>query len=403
MGLVIEEDGLLEPRTDEDLAALPAAVNPGAGVVIFGGAQGNTIGATSGGRNFISGNPGSGMTLSGLGTNANVIVGNSFGTTPSGPVVANTAEGIALFADGSGGPQGNFIGGSTPGAANLIAGNGAAGVALYNKETTGNRISGNSITGNGGLGIDRWGNGVTGKDGGDGDTGPANLQNFPVLTSAVLGTATTVNGTLNSTANTMFRVEFFANATGDASGNGEGQNFIGAASVTTSAGGSATIAATLSAIVSAGQRICAVAIDPAGNTSEFSANVTVTTTDTDGDGLPNAYETANTLLTNSSDANLDADGDGMTNAQEFRAGTNPQSSASVLRLGPPAMAGADRTLSLPSLAGRTYRIDFADSLLGPNSWRTLADQIPGSGSAMTITDPGATAVPQRFYRATVVP
>ena len=393
-------------------AALTAPVNPGAGVQIFGGAQGNSIGGTisgtTGGRNFICGNSGAGVTISGSPTSGNFIVGNSIGVTPTGTLVANTNEGIALFADGSGGTQNNTIGGSTPGAANLISGNGGAGVAIYNPGTTGNRISGNSITANGGLGIDLWGDGVTANDAGDGDTGPNNLQNFPVLTSAILGTATTVSGTLNSTASTTFRLEFFANVSGDASGAGEGLNFIGATNVTTNASGNATFTSlALPAIVPAGQKISATATDPAGNTSEFSltntAASTVTTTDTDGDGLPNAYETANSLSTSVADANVDSDGDGMTNAQEFRAGTNPRNAASILRLGPPATAGSDKTLSLPSLAGITYRIDYADDLLSANHWRTLADQIPGTGAAITITDPGAAALPQRYYRAMVVP
>lgn len=381
------------------LAALPAAMNPGAGVVIFGGAQGNTIGGTSGGRNFISGNPAAGLSLSGLGTNANFIVGNSFGTTPTGTIVGNTAEGIALFADGSGGPQGNFIGGNSPGAANLISGNGAAGVALYNDGTTGNRISGNSITGNGGLGIDLWSNGVTGNDSGDGDTGPANLQNFPVLTSAVLGVSTQVGGTLNSAASTAFRIEFFANT----STAREGLNFVGAVNVTTDGSGNATITAVLPAIIPAGQHITATATDPSGNTSEFSSSVLVTTTDSEPDGLPDAYEIAHWLGIAVTTGNADSDGDGLTNAQEFRAGTDPRSGGSFLRLGPPTTVGADKLLSLPSLTGRTYRIDFADSLLAPLVWRTLADQIPGSGGALIFTDPSAAALPQRFYRATVVP
>ena len=97
------------------------------------------------------------------------------------------------------------------------------------------------------------------------------------------------------------------------------------------------------------------------------------------------------------------DGDGMTNAQEFRAGTNPRDPLSVFRLAPPATVGADKTLSLANFSGRTYRIDFADSLGSPTPWRILADQIPGTGSAITITDPGAAALPQRFYRAVVEP
>ncbi len=132
----------------------------------------------------------------------------------------------------------------------------------------------------------------------------------------------------------------------------------------------------------------------------------VTTTDADiggPDGLPDAYELANWPAITTTTGAADSDGDGMTNAQEFRAGTDPRNATSLLRLGPPATIGADKTLSLPSLAGRTYRIDFADLLLGPIAWRTLADQIPGTGSLIIITDPGAAALSQRFYRAVVLP
>jgi titin len=381
-------------------AALP---NAGPGISIFNGAHHNTIGDTAGGRNFIAGNNGAGLTLSGDGTAGNIVRGNSIGVSPSGVAVANSAEGIALFADFTGGAAGNLIGGSIPGAANLISGNAGAGVAIYNDFTVNNRISGNSIFGNGGLGIDIWGDGVTTNDGGDADTGPNNLQNFPVLTSAVLGLATTVSGSLSSAANTTFRIEFFASATGDASGNGEGQNFIGAISVTTNGSGDATFAPALPALVLAGQKITATATDPAGNTSEFAGNVTVTTTDTDGDGLPNVYETANGLLTNSSDASLDFDGDGMSNLAEFRAGTDPRNASSVLRLAPPGIIGGDVALSLGGMIGRTYRVEFADSLDSPVQWRLLADQIPSAATPIPLLDPGAAVLSRRFYRATVQP
>ena len=51
-------------------------------------------------------------------------------------------------------------------------------------------ILGNSIYGNGGLGIDLGGNGVNLNDPGDTDSGPNNVQNFPVITAATLPAAT---------------------------------------------------------------------------------------------------------------------------------------------------------------------------------------------------------------------
>ena len=379
-------------------SAIAPLVNPGAGITIFGGAQNNTIGGTSGGRNFICGNPGAGVTISDSGTNANVIVGNSIGTTPAGAAVANTGEGISIYL----GAQGSIIGGITPGAANLISGNSGPGIAIYDIGTTGHRISGNSITANVGLGIDFGYNGVTANDLGDADTGPNNLQNFPVLNSAAVGVGTTISWTLNSTANAAFRVEFFANATND----GQGQTFLGAVNVNTVGTGNPAvtpISTTLPAVVPANYYITATATDASGNTSEFSAHRQVSFIDSEPDGLPDSYELANWPGIGTTTGAADSDGDGMTNVQEFRAGTNPRDPLSVFRLAPPVTVSADKTLSLANFAGRTYRIDYADILATPTPWRILADQIPGTGSAITITDPGAAALPQRYYRAVVEP
>jgi hypothetical protein len=374
-------------------AGTAALANAGPGIQIFGGAQSNMIGGTNGGRNFISGNNAAGLTISDSGTTGNLVQGNSIGTTPTGSVVANTDQGIALF----GNAQGNTVGGTTPGAANIITGNATQGVALFgfNVATIRNAILGNSIFDNVGAGIALF-------------NGANDSQSAPTLVSATLGTVgnpggTDVVGSLSSIASAAFRVEFFASPTADGSSFGEGRFFVGALTVITDGAGTASFTANLAAAIPAGYVVSATATDPAGNTSEFAGNRTVTTTDTDSDGLPNNYETAHGLLVNSNDAALDADGDGESNIDEFRAGTDPRDPTSVLRLPSLAASSGNVVLSLPTLLGKTYRIEYADDLAAPNHWRLFADELLGTGAALPLTDPGAAALPQRFYRALVEP
>ena len=129
-------------------------------------------------------------------------------------------------------------------------------------------ILGNSISGNAGpRGIDLGGDGVTANDAGDADEGPNNRQNFPVLTGGGGG----VQGTLNSFPNATFRIEFFGNTACDASGNGEGETFLGTTTSPPTPTGNAAIPLFAAA---AGQFVTATATDPSNNTSEFSACVT---------------------------------------------------------------------------------------------------------------------------------
>ena len=167
----------------------------------------------------------------------------------------------------------NTIGGTALGAGNTIAFNSDRGVKA--NAGTGNAILGNSIFSNTGLGIDLGGDGVTPNDAADADTGANNLQNFPVLTSAVSG-STIIQGTLNSTASsTQFRLEFFSNTSCDPSGNGEGETFLGFTDVTTDGSGNVSFAVTFTATVSTSQFITATATDSNNNTSEFSQCISV--------------------------------------------------------------------------------------------------------------------------------
>jgi len=154
---------------------------------------------------------------------------------------------------------------------NTITANGK-GIALAGT-STGNVFTSNAIFKNTGLGIDLGNDGPTANDAGDADTGPNNLQNYPVLTAVnSAGGNTTIAGTLNSTPNTAFRLDFFANDACNPSGFGEGQAFLDSFKVTTDANGNASFTATLTGItVPTGAVITATATDPGNNTSEFSA------------------------------------------------------------------------------------------------------------------------------------
>jgi hypothetical protein len=197
------------------------------------------------------------------------VQGNFIGTDAGGTLpLPNDGSGVSFFD-----AAGNTVGGTAPGAGNVIAFNLGSGVALSDRDlpVNANAILGNSIFDNQDLGIDLAEDGVTPNDAGDADTGVNELQNFPVLTS-VSGTpgALTVQGTLNSTPSSTFTVELFASSAVDPSGNGEGRFFLGSTGVTTDAGGNGPF--TFNSVVSPinGGVLTATATDAAGNTSEFS-------------------------------------------------------------------------------------------------------------------------------------
>ena len=155
--------------------------------------------------NVISSNGGNGITisaqdfLSGFNTDPsadNIVAGNFIGTTPLNDSRGNGGNGVSITSTDGIANTANIIGSNNDGTgdnaeANVIANNSVIGVAIGNDppaggptEISGNTVSRNSIHDNGALGIDIVGTiGVTANDNGDGDTGPNELYNFPVITS----------------------------------------------------------------------------------------------------------------------------------------------------------------------------------------------------------------------------
>ncbi|HEV7405236.1 MAG TPA: choice-of-anchor Q domain-containing protein, partial [Chthoniobacteraceae bacterium] len=231
-------------------------------------ATGITVGgATPGAGNLVSGNFYHGVVLEG-GSTGNTVQGNRIGTDATGTATIPNQFGVVTFD-----ATGNTIGGTAPGAGNLISGNTHSGVYIRS-DGKDNAIRGNRIYANDHIGILLFNgaeNSVTPNDDGDADTGANNLQNFPVITSAsVAGGNLTITGTLNSTADTAFALDFFVNDVLDPTGYGGGQTYLGSGAVTT-VGNDGTFTVTLPGVtVPEETYLTATATDPTGNTSEFS-------------------------------------------------------------------------------------------------------------------------------------
>ena len=302
--------------------------NGRAGIGIAG-APSNTIGGSiSGAGNVLSANGDAGIYLIASGATGNLIQGNTIGADLTGALpLGNTLQGIYIERAPT-----NVIGGTVPGAGNLIAANKVQGILLTNASwnlvqgnfigtkadgisdlgnvfhgvelqvgannntigggvgagnriafskpinagvrvrdgSTNNAILGNAIFSNGALGIDLGTYGFNINVPCNTSGGANMAQNYPVLTQAVSGNGTGVRGTLNSRRNRTFLLQFFANPACDASGYGEGQTYLGQTSVVTSNDCNTSFLVNFPTQVPAGYVLTATATDSANNTSEFS-------------------------------------------------------------------------------------------------------------------------------------
>jgi parallel beta-helix repeat protein len=242
------------------------ALGNGTGVVISDDANGDIIGGvTPGAGNLISGNRGDGVRVQ---KNYNVVQGNLIGTDVTGTApLGNGGNGVVITPDYMVEGFHNTIGGTAPGAGNIIAYNAGDGVLLA--YGTGNVVSRNSIFSSGSLGIELL-------------PGANNNQSFPASDSAVLDRGSiTINGSLQSTPDTAFTLEFFGDDVCNPSGYGEGQRFLGAATVTTDDSGAAAFSVTfILPSLNPGAYVAATATDPSNDTSAFSQCVAITSPDT---------------------------------------------------------------------------------------------------------------------------
>lgn len=108
---------------------------------------------------------------------------------------------------------------------NTIHSNLSDGVYISQNASVDNTIVENSIFNNTGLGINLVSPGpkINYNDDGDTDTGPNNLQNFPIIIKAIYeGTTLTLHYAYQSDSSKYYRLDFYSNDSSDPSGFGEG-------------------------------------------------------------------------------------------------------------------------------------------------------------------------------------
>ena len=122
--------------------------------------------------------------------------------------------------------------------------------------------------------------------------------------------------------------------------------------------------------------------------------------DTDGDGMDDAWEQLyfGNLSRNGTG---DFDGDGMTDLAEFLAGTLPNNAGSVfkiIRVTP--TPGVSALIEWTSVVGKTYRVQYKDSLSAP-VWTDLPGDVTATTNTASKLDTTIGVVNQRLYRVSL--
>jgi hypothetical protein len=110
-----------------------------------------------------------------------------------------------------------------------------------------------------------------------------------------------------------------------------------------------------------------------------------------------AAEQANPEL---SGDNADPDRDGYSNRQEFLCGTNPRDGSDRLQIGAAAdgQSNAGFKIRFNGVAGKSYSVQYLDSLAAAGVWQKLTDVLNVSGPGLIeVSDPLANGT-RRYYR-----
>lgn len=143
--------------------------------------------------------------------------------------------------------------------------------------------------------------------------------------------------------------------------------------------------------------------DPAGNLLQRAITTSVVNPDSDGDGMDDAWETLYFGNKDARDGSGDFDLDGAIDVNEFLAGTIPTNSASVLKvIPPPAISVSGATIQWSSVSGKTYRLQFKNSL-GDTPWTNVPGDVLANSATASKLDSTASGQDRRYYRVLLQP
>ena len=370
-----------------DPSGTAAMPNGWSGVEFFGGAHHNALGGGLGRRNVISGNSNHGVVMSGEGTTGNSVFGNTIGLDFTGSrALPNAWSGVAFF----NGAFSNPIGDPQPGLGNLIASNANSGVFLYDKSSN-ITVRANSIYGNvwGGIGFQN--EAVQG-------------GSRPRLKAATLGAQLSISGSYSNAPGGSCVLDFYASPTP-----AQGTYYLGSQPLVPPSAGISNFTAVFSAVLPPGYYVTATATDPVGRTSAFSDAIKMGSQDSVGDGILDAWRAAHFggdgKKTNAvSCAVCDPDHDTVSNAQEFRSGTDPNLAGSLPRLRIDWVDAETLAIGFPSAPGIRYQLQSRSAVSGA-PWALESDLLatPGDYSSFLVALPEWRAKVQRFYRVLTSP
>lgn len=299
-------EGNLIGVTRSGMAALS---NRDAGVQLTSAADNIIGGADAGAANVISGTAeisvaGTGVLIRNPTAMGNLVRGNHIGVNAGGDLPIPNDTGVEI----DNAPQNEIV-------ENIIGHSARRGVHIEGNSATGNLISRNSIFASGFLGIDLVSPVQLDfvnlpQDAQDADAGPNALQNFPSLTSVILGGDLAIQGEFHGVPSSNIRLEFFASPERHITGFGEGRHYLGSHDVLTDGAGDAAFSINLQAPPGGSNFVTATATDitdrgagAVNDTSEFSGaypingcSLTVTNANDTGAGsLREAIYCANSL------------------------------------------------------------------------------------------------------------